>query len=612
MPPRLRLLTCGSVDDGKSTLIGRLLHDAGLIHADQLDALRSDSRRHGTTGDELDFALLLDGLEAERQQGITIDVAYRYFATGKRAFVVADTPGHEQYTRNMATGASNADLAVILVDARKGLLTQTLRHATIVSLLGIRHVVLAVNKMDLVDFDQTAFDTIVDGFRDFASALTFATIVAIPICARHGDNVATSSQRMPWYGGDHLLGYLEGVEAEADMSAWPFRMPVQWINRPHLDFRGYAGTIASGSVRAGDAILVAGSNRSARIVRIVTASGDLDSARAGDAVTLVLDAELDIARGDVLADPASPPQVADQISAHLIWMDESDLFPGRSYLMRIGTQQTTATVTALKHQLDVNTLSKHAAKTLSLNQVGFCNLSAATPVVFDPYAESRSTGGFILIDRYSNATVAAGVISFALHRASTIPLWQTAVTPAARAAIKRQTPAILWFTGLSGAGKSTVANLVEARLHASGVHTGMLDGDNVRHGLNRDLGFTEADRVENIRRIGEVARLMTEAGLIVLCSFISPFRAERQMVRELIEPGRFVEIFVDTPIEQCIARDPKGLYKRALAGEIRNFTGIDQAYEAPDAPEIHLLAGRDAPEALAQQVFDKLAELGFF
>jgi bifunctional enzyme CysN/CysC len=612
MPPRLRLLTCGSVDDGKSTLIGRLLHDAGLIFSDQLDALQRDSRKHGTTGEALDFALLLDGLEAERQQGITIDVAYRYFSTPRRAFVVADTPGHEQYTRNMATGASNADLAVILVDARKGLLTQTLRHATIVSLLGIRHVVLAVNKMDLVDFQRSTFDTIVDGFRAFAAELAFQTIVAIPTSARHGDNVVRRSNRMPWYGGDPLLGYLESVEAEQGLSTKPLRMPVQWINRPHLDFRGYAGTIASGRVRTGDAILVAGSTRAARVARIVTASGDLEGACAGDAVTLVLDTELDIARGDVLADPANPPQAADQISAHLIWMHESDLLPGRSYLMKIGTRETTATVTALKHQLDVNTLDKHAARTLSLNQVGLCNLSTATPIVFDPYAENRNTGAFILIDRYSNATVAAGVISFALHRASTIPLQQTAVTAAARAAIKRQTPAIIWFTGLSGAGKSTIANLVEARLHACGVHTSMLDGDNVRHGLNRDLGFTEGDRVENIRRIGEVAKLMTEAGLIVLCSFISPFRAERRMVRELVEPGRFVEIFVDTPIAQCIARDPKGLYRRALAGEIRNFTGIDQAYEAPEAAEIHLMAGRDTPDALARQVFDELAGLGLF
>jgi bifunctional enzyme CysN/CysC len=612
MRPRLRLLTCGSVDDGKSTLIGRLLYDAGLIPDDHLDALRLASRKHGTTGEEFDFALLLDGLEAEREQGITIDVAYRYFATARRAFVVADTPGHEQYTRNMATGASNADIAVILVDARKGLLTQTLRHATIVSLLGIRQVVLAVNKMDLVDFQQSVFDKIVDGFRGFASALAPGNITAIPLSAKCGDNVAAMSGRMPWYRGASLLTHLEDADVEDDYAAKPFRMPVQWINRPHPDFRGYAGTVVSGAIRAGDAVLVAGSKRTARIARIVTASGDLERAQAGDAVTLVLDTELDIARGDVIADPARPPQVADQITAHLIWMHESELLPGRSYLMQVGTQRTTATVTALKHQLDVNTLAKHAARTLSLNQVGFCNLSTATPIAFDPYADNRHTGGFILVDRYSNATVAAGTISFALHRASTIPLQETSVTAGARAALKRQRPAILWFTGLSGAGKSTIANLVEARLHVRGVHTSMLDGDNVRHGLNRDLGFTEADRVENIRRVGEVAKLMTDAGLIVLCSFISPFRAERQMVRGLVEAGSFIEIFVDTPIEQCIARDPKGLYRRALAGEIRNFTGIDQGYEAPEQPELHLEAGRHGADILAQQVFEKLVQLGLF
>jgi bifunctional enzyme CysN/CysC len=612
MRPKLRLLTCGSVDDGKSTLIGRLLHDAGLIFDDQLAALRRSSQKHGSSGDELDFALLLDGLEGEREQGITIDVAHRYFSTARRSFVVADTPGHEQYTRNMATGASNSDIAVILVDARKGLLTQTLRHAAIISLLGIRHVVLAVNKMDLVDFQQSTFDGIVDGFRRFAAALTFKSLAAIPLCARHGDNVTSVSARTPWYGGPHLLAYLEDVDVEDDLSARPFRMPVQWINRPNLDFRGYAGTIVSGGVRTGDAVLVAGSSRTVRVARIVTACGDLESARSGDAVTLALDADLDIARGDVLADPIRPPQVADQIAAHLIWMHETSLFPGRSYLMKIGTHLTTATVTALKHRLDVDTLAKHAAKTLSLNQIGFCNLSLPTPIVFDPYLENRSTGGFILVDRYSNATVAAGVIAFALRRASTIPLQETAVTATARAAIKRQRPAILWFTGLSGAGKSTIANLVEARLHALGVHTSLLDGDNVRHGLNRDLGFTEADRVENIRRTGEVAKLMTEAGLIVLCSFISPFRAERQMVRELVEAGSFIEIFVDTPLEQCMARDPKGLYRRALAGEIKNFTGIDQAYEAPEQPEIHLLAGRDPENLLAQQVIDRLVALEFF
>jgi bifunctional enzyme CysN/CysC len=511
----------------------------------------------------------------------------------------------------MATGASNSDLAVILVDARKGLLTQTFRHATIVSLLGIRHVVLAVNKMDLVNYRQSMFDEIAYGFRQFAAALKFTSIVTIPVSARHGENVVSVSRMMPWYAGPSLLTYLESVVVEGNWEAQAFRMPVQWINRPHLDFRGYAGTIAGGSIRTGDTVLVGGTSHTARVARIVSTSGECEAAGPGDAVTLVLDRELDIARGALLADPAKQPYVADQIAAHLIWMHETDLLPGRSYLLKIGAHQTTATVTALKHHLDVNTLSKHAARTLSLNQVGFCNLATATPIVFDSYAESRETGAFILIDRYSGATVAAGMISFALHRASTIPLQETAVTAESRAVIKRQRAAILWFTGLSGAGKSTIANLVEAKLHAHGAHTAMLDGDNVRHGLNRDLGFTEADRVENIRRVGEVAKLMTEAGLIVLCSFISPFRAERLMVRELVA-DRFIEVFVDTPIEECMARDPKGLYRRALAGEIKNFTGIDQAYEVPEQPELHLLAGRHDASALAQQVFDELLRRGLF
>jgi bifunctional enzyme CysN/CysC len=472
--------------------------------------------------------------------------------------------------------------------------------------------VLAVNKMDLVDFQQSVFDAIVDGFRRFAADLTFRTIVAMPVSARHGDNVVSASGRMPWYNGPTLLAHLEEVDVEGDQDFTAFRMPVQWVNRPDLDFRGYSGTIVSGSVRVGDTVLVAGSRRTARVARIVVASGDLQTAQSGAAVTLVLDTELDIARGVVLADPARAPQVADQFAAHLIWMHEASLLPGRSYLMKIGAHQTTATVTALKYQLDVNTLAKHAATTLALNQVGFANLSTAAAIVFDPYSENRQMGAFILIDRYSGATVAAGTISFALRRASTIPLQQTTVPAAARATIKHQRPAVLWFTGLSGAGKSTIANLLEARLHAHGVHTTMLDGDNVRHGLNRDLGFTEADRVENIRRVGEVAKLMTEAGLIVLCSFISPFRADRRMVRELVGDDSFIEIFVDTPLEQCIARDPKGLYRRALAGEIKNFTGIDQGYEAPEQPELHLLAGRHDAGFLAQQVFDRLEQRKFF
>jgi bifunctional enzyme CysN/CysC len=604
--PALRFLTCGSVDDGKSTLIGRLLYEKALIFDDQLAALKADSKKHGTAGDDIDYAFLLDGLEAEREQGITIDVAYRYFATDKRSFIVADTPGHEQYTRNMVTGASNADLAVILVDARKGLLAQTFRHSIIVSLLGIRHVVLAVNKMDLVNFDRKIFDAIVAGFRNFAASLHFDSIVPIPISARHGDNVSSISSRTPWYGGKDLLSYLEDVDVELDRAGKPFRMSVQWVTRPHLDFRGFAGTIASGTVRPGDDVVVAGSGHMTRVQRIVTADGDLATAHAGDAVTLVLADAVDIARGDILAAPKQRPQVVDQLAAHVIWMSDDRLLPGRSYLMKIGTRTVPATVTELKHRLDVETLAKHAVKTLALNEVGFCNLATATAIAFDPYTENRETGAFILIDRFTNATAAAGLIAFGLRRATNIHHQSLTVTKDARAKIKQQRPAILWFTGLPGAGKTTIANLIEAQLHARGAHTIMLDGDNIRHGLNKDLGFTDADRVENIRRVGEVARLMTEAGLIVLCAFISPFCAERRMVRELVAEGDFIEIFVDTPLEECIARDPKGLYKRALAGEIRNFTGIDQGYETPENAEIHLMAAREAPDMLAQRVMNEL------
>ena len=604
--PSLRFLTCGSVDDGKSTLIGRLLYEKALIYDDQLAAIERDSKRYGTTGGDVDFALLLDGLEAEREQGITIDVAYRYFSTAKRSFIVADTPGHEQYTRNMATGASNADLAVILVDARKGLLTQTFRHSVIVSLLGIRHVMLAVNKIDLVDFDQSVFDRIVAGFATFAANLNFKTIAAIPVSARYGDNVSSKSTRTPWYRGPHLLGLLEDIDVEDDRQNQPFRMAVQWVNRPHLDFRGFAGRIAGGSVRRGDEAVVSGSGRMSRIERIVSADGDLAQAQAGDSVTLVFADELDIARGDVLADPKHRPEFADQFAAHLIWLADDRLLPGRSYLLKIGTRTIPATVTEIKHRLDVNTLDKHAAKTLALNEVGFCNLATSAAIAFDAYADNRETGAFILIDRYSNATAAAGIISFGLRRATNVHYQDLTVNKEARAKLKLQRPAIVWFTGLSGAGKSTIANLVEAKLHARGAHTVMLDGDNVRHGLTKDLGFTDADRVENIRRVGEVAKLMTEAGLIVLCSFISPFRAERRMVRDLVEDGEFIEVFVDTPLEECIARDPKGLYKRAQAGEIKNFTGIDQAYEAPENPDLRLMAGNEGPEASAQHVVDEL------
>ena len=603
--PALRILTCGSVDDGKSTLIGRMLYENRLIFEDQLSALARDSQKHGTVGDDIDYALLLDGLEAEREQGITIDVAYRYFSTPKRSFIVADTPGHEQYTRNMATGASNADVAVILVDARKGLLRQTFRHSIIVSLLGIRHVILAVNKMDLVGFDRAVFEDITSKFAAFAKPLGYKTITPIPISARFGDNLSSKSGRTPWFDGRDMLGTLESMNIGSERDTLPFRFPVQWVNRPHLDFRGFCGTIASGTIRPNDEIAVARSGRSSRVERIVTMDGDLDVARSGDAVTLTLADELDIARGDVLAAPKDRPQVADQFGARIIWMSSDPLLPGRSYLMKAGAQIVPCSVTELKHRVDVSTLAEHAAKTLSLNEVGFCNLATSTPIAFDPYADNRDTGAFILIDRFTNETAAAGMISFALRRAANIHHQDITITKSERAQIKHQTPAILWFTGLSGAGKSTIANMVETRLHALGAHTVLLDGDNVRHGLNKDLGFTDADRVENIRRIGEVAKLMTEAGLIVLCSFISPFRAERRMLREMA-PGEFIEIFVDTPLDVCVARDPKGLYKRALAGQIKNFTGVDQPYEAPERPDIRLLTAQESADVSAQRVIDEL------
>jgi bifunctional enzyme CysN/CysC len=604
----LRFLTCGSVDDGKSTLIGRLLYEQNLIFDDHLAALERDSKRQGTNGTEVDFALLLDGLEAEREQGITIDVAYRYFTTPRRAFVVADTPGHEQYTRNMATGASNADLAVLLVDARKGLLSQTRRHAIIASLLGIRYVVLAVNKMDLVGFDRATFESIATDFSAFARDLSFKDIKAIPLSARDGDNVSSRSARMPWYAGPQLLDHLETADVEEDRAGKPFRMSVQWVNRPNSDFRGFAGTIVSGNVRPGDEIVILPSGQTTRITRIVGAGGDLEAAQAGDSVTVTLADEIDIARGDMLAALRDRPQVADQFSAHLVWMANERLFPGRSYLMKINSSTITATVTELKHQIDINTLSKLAAKTLALNEVGVCNLSVARAVAFDVYADNRDTGAFILIDRYSNETVAAGMIDFALRRATNIHHQKQAVSKAERTNLMHHRPAVLWFTGLSGSGKSTIANLVESALHARGVHTILLDGDNVRHGLNRDLGFTESDRVENIRRIGEVAKLMTNAGLVVLCSFISPFQAERRMIREQLDNEEFIEIFVDTPLEQCIARDPKGLYKRALAGEIKNFTGVDQPYEEPENPELHLQAGSKEADRLAGEVIEALLQ----
>ena len=559
--PTLRLLTCGSVDDGKSTLIGRLLYQEKLIFDDQLAALERDSKKFGTIEDDIDFALLVDGLEAEREQGITIDVAYRYFATAKRSFIVADTPGHEQYTRNMATGASNADLAIVLVDARKGLLTQTHRHSIIVSLLGVRHVVLAVNKIDLVDFSETVFRQIEADYRTFAELLGFRSLMAMPISARYGDNVSSRSERMPWYGGPHLLEYLETVEVEDNRRSAPFRLPVQWINRPHLDFRGFSGTIPSGRIARGDAIVVAGSGRQSTVKRIFVADREVETAHAGDAVTLTLADEIDIARGDLLSKPDSRPEVADQFTAHILWMSAKPMLPGRSYLLKIGGRTTPASVTELKHRLDVNNFDKLAAKHLDLNEVGLCNIATTMPVAYDAYAENRETGAFILIDRLTNETAAAGMIAHGLRRATNVHWHGTAVTRETHAALKHQKPAILWFTGLSGSGKSTIANLVEVKLHARGVHTTLLDGDNVRHGLNKDLGFTAEDRVENIRRVGEVARLMTDAGLIVLCCFISPFAAERRLVRTTAAEGEFLEIYVEAPLDTVIERDPKGLYK---------------------------------------------------
>ncbi|MBV8977078.1 MAG: sulfate adenylyltransferase subunit CysN [Alphaproteobacteria bacterium] len=598
----LRFLTCGSVDDGKSTLIGRLLYDSKLLFEDHLSALEKDSKKFGTDGENIDFALLVDGLEAEREQGITIDVAYRFFATDKRKFIVADTPGHEQYTRNMATGASNSDLAVVLIDARKGVLTQSRRHSYICSLLGIRHIVLAVNKIDLVGFNQVIFDDIVKDYRAFAENLGFASLVPIPISARYGDNVISRSPRMPWYQGPALLDHLNTVDAESDLAARPFRMPVQWVNRPNLDFRGFSGTIASGAVRPGDAVVVAGSGRTSTVARIVTYDGDLDEASAGDAVTLCLADEIDVSRGDVLAPAAARPEVSDQFSAHMLWMAEDELLPGRQYLLKVGAKTVPAQVTELKHKVDVNTFEHLAAKTLHLNEVGYGNVSLTMPIAFDPYRDNRDTGGFILIDRFTNATVAAGMIDFGLRRATNVHWQALDVHKRARAGLNHQKPAVLWFTGLSGSGKSTIANLVEKALFAEGRHTYILDGDNVRHGLNRDLGFTDADRVENIRRVGETAKLFVDAGLIVLVSFISPFRSERRMARELLAPGEFIEIFVDTPIEECMRRDPKGLYEKAVAGEIANFTGISSPYELPETAEMVVKTQGRTPQDCATEI----------
>ncbi|MCF3947851.1 sulfate adenylyltransferase subunit CysN [Acidiphilium iwatense] len=607
----LRLLTCGSVDDGKSTLIGRLLFDTDNIPDDQRAALERDSKKFGTDGANIDFSLLVDGLEAEREQGITIDVAYRFMATPRRKFIIADTPGHEQYTRNMATGASTAQLAILLVDASQGLLTQTRRHAFIADLLGIRHVVLAVNKIDLIGFDQARFEAIARDFASLAEQFHFETIAPIPLSARHGDNVVHRSARMGWYDGPTLLEHLERIEPGIAASG-PFRLPVQWVNRPDASFRGYAGTIAGGAISTGDPVIVAASGRTSRVARIVTADGDRAAARAGDAVTLTLDDEIDISRGDLLAAPEARPEVADQFAADIVWMAEAPLLPGRPYVVRIGTATVSGVVSKIKHKVNVNNFDHLAADSLALNEVAAVNMALSVPVAFDPYTGNRRTGGFILIDRLTNATVAAGMVRHPLGRATNIHRQALTIDRAAREARNRHRPAILWFTGLSGAGKSTIANLVEAKLHLLGAHTYLLDGDNVRHGLNRDLGFTDADRVENIRRVAEVAKLFADAGLIVLVSFISPFRAERRMARELVEPGLFHEVFVDTPIEICRQRDPKGLYRKADAGQIRNFTGIDSPYEPPEAPEFHLRTETGTPEALADAMIAALRDaLGF-
>ncbi|MBW6527759.1 sulfate adenylyltransferase subunit CysN [Sphingomonas sp. RHCKR7] len=605
----LRFLTCGSVDDGKSTLIGRLLYDSKHVFEDQLAALEDDSRRVGTQGGNIDFALLVDGLAAEREQGITIDVAYRFFATETRKFIVADTPGHEQYTRNMVTGASTADLAVILVDARKGVLTQTRRHSYLAQLLGIRHVVLAINKMDLVHYDQAAFDRIRLAYRAFASEIGLTDFRAIPVSGLGGDNIATRSTHMDWYDGPTLIEHLEQVPVDADRAARaPFRLPVQWVNRPDLDFRGFAGTIASGAVRPGDAVRIVPSGRTTTVKRIVALGGDRAAAEAGEAVTLTLADEVDCSRGDVIAAAGDPPEVADQFEATLVWMAEEAMLPGRSYAFQLATQRASAVLRQPKYQVNVNTLEHTAARTLELNAIGVATLSLDRPIVFQPYEQSRELGGFILIDKATNATVAAGMIRFALRRASNVHRQPTDVTREKRAALKNQRPAVLWFTGLSGAGKSTIANLVEKRLARMNRHTFLLDGDNVRHGLNRDLGFTDADRVENIRRIGEVARLMTDAGLIVLTAFISPFRAERDMVRAMLPEGEFVEVHVDTALAAAEARDVKGLYAKARAGQLANFTGIDSPYEPPEAPELRVDTAAESAEAAADRIVAWLLE----
>lgn len=602
----LRFITCGSVDDGKSTLLGRLLFDAGMLPDDQVEALQRDSRRLHPEGDVLDFSLLMDGLDAERQQGITIDVAYRYFHSAHRNFIVADCPGHEQYTRNMATGASRADLAVVLVDARKGLLTQTRRHTYICALLGIRKIILAINKMDLVDYQEEVYEAVRDAYDRLASELGIAAVHAVPVSALEGCNIGRSSTRMSWYQGPTLLDLLETIHIDPVRSS-PLRMPVQWVNRPDQTFRGYAGTICSGRVKVGESVVVQPGAERAHIARIVTANGDLAEAGEGQAVTLTLDREIDVSRGDVIADAAHPAQESDQFAVHLLWMGDAPLLPSRGYWLKIGARTVNARITSIKHKVDVNTQAKLAANRLQLNEVGYCNIDLDAPIAFEPYVENHVLGGCILVDRQTHATVACGMLDFALRRATNVHWQHLDVDKRARAQSKGQQPRCLWFTGLSGAGKSTVANLLERRLCALGYHTYLLDGDNLRHGLNRDLGFTMEARVENVRRVAEVSHLMVDAGLIVLVCVISPFQSERDFARGLFEQGEFAEIFMDTPLEECERRDPKGLYRKARAGEIRNFTGIDSPYEAPINPEVHLRPDESSLEAMVEALTSYVA-----